>query len=215
MYSNTVVALYALVLAGVAAAQSTMTVNTPASVVQCQPVQLSWSGGTAPYFPSIIPGQQPGAAALKEFASQTGTSLTWNVDLIANTYITFQIRDSTGAVQYSSAVSIQTSSDASCVNANVSATPSGGAATTGASSAGASSAAASSPAAVSSTTAAAPAASSASSAAGASAASSASRSATSSAASASASARPNSASILTKSAFGVAGLAGLIGAALF
>ncbi|CAE6368789.1 unnamed protein product [Rhizoctonia solani] len=201
MFSQTAVALYALVLAGAAAAQSTMTVATPASVVQCQPVALSWSGGTAPYFPSIIPGQQAGAAALKEFPSQTGTSLTWTVDLIANTYITIQVRDSTGTVQYSSAVSIQNSSDSSCVNANVSATPSGGSGgSTATATGGATSAAATT----------APAGSSASSRA------SASGSATSAAASASASASSaNSASMVTKGAFGVAGLAGLIGAALF
>ncbi|ELU40737.1 hypothetical protein AG1IA_05246 [Rhizoctonia solani AG-1 IA] len=92
MYSKSIAALYALVLAGAAAAQSTMTVATPPSVVQCQPVQLSWSGGTAPYFPSIIPGQQAGSPALKEFPSQTGTSLTWTVDLIASTYITLPTR---------------------------------------------------------------------------------------------------------------------------
>ncbi|CUA70038.1 hypothetical protein RSOLAG22IIIB_08882 [Rhizoctonia solani] len=201
MFSQTAVALYALVLAGAAAAQSTMTVATPASVVQCQPVALSWSGGTAPYFPSIIPGQQAGAAALKEFPSQTGTSLTWTVDLIANTYITIQVRDSTGTVQYSSAVSIQNSSDSSCVNANVSATPSGG-------SGGSTATATATGGATSIVVSTASAGSSASSRA------SASGSATSAAASASASSA-NSASMVTKGAFGVAGLAGLIGAALF
>ncbi|KAJ1307663.1 hypothetical protein OPQ81_001756 [Rhizoctonia solani] len=197
MFSRTAVALYALVLAGAAAAQSTMTVATPASVVQCQPVQLSWSGGTAPYFPSIIPGQQAGAAALKEFPSQTGTSLTWKVDLIANTYITIQVRDSTGTVQYSSAVSIQNSSDSSCVNSNVSASASGG--STATATGGASSAAA---------TATTPAGSASSG------TSRASGSATASASGASASSS-NAASAVTKGAFGVAGIAGLIGAALF
>ncbi|CAE7194916.1 unnamed protein product [Rhizoctonia solani] len=200
MFSKTVVALYALVLAGAAAAQSTMTVATPASVVQCQPVALSWSGGTAPYFPSIIPGQQAGAAALKEFPSQTGTSLTWTVDLIANTYITIQVRDSTGTVQYSSAVSIQNSADSSCVNASVSATPSGGAGgSTATPTGGASSAAASATA----------------PAAGSSSSSRAAASATSAAPSASTSSSSNAASAVTKGALGVAGLAGLIGAALF
>ncbi|KAG9092402.1 hypothetical protein FRC07_011675, partial [Ceratobasidium sp. 392] len=123
-FSNTLVALYAVALAGFAAAQQ-FTVATPASIVQCQPVQLSWSGGTAPYFPSIIPGSQPGAAALKEFPSQPGTSLTWTVDLPAGTSITVQVRDSTGALQYSSASSIQDSANKSCVNGNVSATGSG------------------------------------------------------------------------------------------
>ncbi|CAE6473238.1 unnamed protein product [Rhizoctonia solani] len=198
MYSKSIAALYALVLAGAAAAQSTMTVATPPSVVQCQPVQLSWSGGTAPYFPSIIPGQQAGSPALKEFPSQTGTSLTWTVDLIASTYITIQIRDSTGQLQYSSAVSIQNSADASCVNANISASASGGSTPTG----GATSAAptATSPAGTTS--------------------SGTVRTATTvtgttSAPTSTSTNNTNSASMVTKGAFGVAGLAGLIGAALF
>ena len=199
MFSKTVVALYAIALAGYASAQS-FTVATPASVVQCQPAALSWSGGQAPYFPSIIPGSQPGAAALKEFPSQTGTSLVWTADLAAGTSITIQIRDSTGGVQYSSAITIQTSADASCVNAGVSATASSGAGAT-------------SPAA----TGTAPAATTTAAGGNTSAAASGTRSAASNASSAASTATttPNSASAVTKGAFGVAGLAGLIGAALF
>ncbi|KEP46754.1 putative transmembrane protein [Rhizoctonia solani 123E] len=213
MFSHTAVALYALVLAGAAAAQS-FTVATPASVVQCQPAQLSWSGGQAPYFPSIIPGSQPGAAALKEFPSQPGTSLVWTVDLAAGTSITIQIRDSTGGVQYSSAISIQTSADSSCVNAGVSATASGGSGAATSTSAAAGAPSSTAAGAVSTTAAPAGTASSAIS----SASTRAAASATSASASASASAtgtNSNSASMLTKGAFGVAGLAGLIGAALF
>ncbi|CAE6461489.1 unnamed protein product [Rhizoctonia solani] len=202
MFSNTAVALYALVLAGVASAQS-FTVATPPSVVQCQPAQLSWSGGQAPYFPSIIPGSQPGAAALKEFPSQPGTSLVWNVDLAQGTSITIQIRDSTGTVQYSSAISIQNSADASCVNASVSATASGGSTATGTGAATSAAPTATTPA---------------GSSAGSSAASSASTRASASGSATSAAASPsssNAASMVTKGAFGVAGLAGLVGAALF
>ncbi|CAE6510297.1 unnamed protein product [Rhizoctonia solani] len=210
MFSHTAVALYALVLAGAAAAQS-FTVATPASVVQCQPAQLSWSGGQAPYFPSIIPGSQPGAAALKEFPSQPGTSLVWTVDLAAGTSITIQIRDSTGGVQYSSAISIQTSADSSCVNAGVSATASGGSGAATSTSAAAGAPSSTAAGAVSTTAAPAGTVSSAIS----SASTRAAASVTSASASASATGNANSASMLTKGAFGVAGLAGLIGAALF
>ncbi|KAG8740756.1 hypothetical protein FRC12_015884 [Ceratobasidium sp. 428] len=198
-FSNTVVALYAIALAGYAAAQGgSMTINTPASVVQCQPVQLSWSGGTAPYFPSIIPGSQPGAAALKEFPSQQGTSLTWKCDLQQGTQITMQVRDSTGAVQYSSAVPIQNSSDSSCVNSNVSASPSGGPAAT---STPGGSTTPNSPA-PSGTAPSGP-------------SSSNKPPAASTSAAPSASASPNAASSVTTGAFGVAAFAGLLGAALF
>lgn len=33
-----------------------LTINTPASVVECQPLQLSWSNGSAPYYLAVIPG---------------------------------------------------------------------------------------------------------------------------------------------------------------
>jgi hypothetical protein len=44
-----------LFVALVAGAQA-LTINTPASIVECQPVQLSWSNGTAPYYLAVLPG---------------------------------------------------------------------------------------------------------------------------------------------------------------
>ncbi|CAE7106414.1 unnamed protein product [Rhizoctonia solani] len=93
------------------------TINTPASVVQCQPVQVSWTSANTPVFISIIPGGQAGAAALQDFGQQTGTSLTWTANIAAGTSITFQLRDSTGAVAFSSPVTVQSSSDSSCLGA--------------------------------------------------------------------------------------------------
>lgn len=63
--------------ASLAAVASALTVATPASVVQCQPVALSWGQGTAPYYVAIIPGGQPSAAALESFPTQSGETLTW------------------------------------------------------------------------------------------------------------------------------------------
>lgn len=63
--------------ASLAALASALTVATPASVVQCQPVALSWGEGVAPYYVAIIPGGQPSAAALESLPTQTGESLTW------------------------------------------------------------------------------------------------------------------------------------------
>ncbi|EEB92267.1 hypothetical protein MPER_09249, partial [Moniliophthora perniciosa FA553] len=34
----------------VAAVQAQVTINTPSNLVQCQPVQLTWTGGQSPYF---------------------------------------------------------------------------------------------------------------------------------------------------------------------
>ncbi|WWC70859.1 uncharacterized protein I206_104811 [Kwoniella pini CBS 10737] len=106
-------------LLGAAIAQQTsgdITVNSPASLVQCQPAALSWSGGTAPYIVAAIPGGQPSAAALTTISqSEQGNSLTWTVDLPANTQITIKLTDAKGSIQYSSPVTIQSGSD-SCLN---------------------------------------------------------------------------------------------------
>eukprot|EP01097_Dermamoeba_algensis_P002826 TRINITY_DN2119_c0_g2_i1.p1 TRINITY_DN2119_c0_g2~~TRINITY_DN2119_c0_g2_i1.p1 ORF type:complete len:182 (+),score=27.26 TRINITY_DN2119_c0_g2_i1:193-738(+) len=176
---------------------------------------LSWSGGTAPYFPSIIPGSQPGAAALKEFPSTTSTSQVWTVDIAQGTPITIQVRDSTGALQYSSAITIQNSSDSSCVNASVSGTGAAGSQAPATSAPAQPTAPGQSSAPAASSIAATTAAAGSSIASGASSASTrAAASATSAAPSASAPAN-NGASSVTKGAFGVAAFAGLIGAALF
>ncbi|CAD6570087.1 MAG: hypothetical protein CYPHOPRED_003736 [Cyphobasidiales sp. Tagirdzhanova-0007] len=81
------------------AAVSALTVNTPAALVQCQPAQLSWDDGTAPYYLAIIPGGQPSAAALENLPQQSGTSMTWTVDQAAGTSITVKVTDSTGAIK--------------------------------------------------------------------------------------------------------------------
>lgn len=49
--------LFALTsLAACAFGQSPATLTTPASLVQCQPALLTISGGTGPYFVTVIPG---------------------------------------------------------------------------------------------------------------------------------------------------------------
>ncbi|KAJ3519686.1 hypothetical protein NMY22_g13089 [Coprinellus aureogranulatus] len=69
---------------------------------------------------SILPGNQPGAAALVDFGRQEGNSLTWNANLAAGTSIFLQVRDSQGAVGQSGTISIQSSSDTSCVGQSAS-----------------------------------------------------------------------------------------------
>ncbi|TXT13794.1 hypothetical protein VHUM_01161 [Vanrija humicola] len=90
-------------------------INTPGALTECQPVLLTWNGGQGPYFVSVIPGGQPGAAALVDFGEQTGNQLTWRVNLAAGTQISLKIVDQTGNTNYAQAVSIQKGSDTSCV----------------------------------------------------------------------------------------------------
>ncbi|KIR67303.1 hypothetical protein I312_102649 [Cryptococcus bacillisporus CA1280] len=111
-----------ILLAAVAGALADLTVSTPASLIQCQPVLLSWSGGTAPYYLAIIPGGQASAAALKDFGEQSSTSLTWTVDTASGTSVSVKVTDSTGAINYSSPVTIQAGSSDSCVSTSTAAT---------------------------------------------------------------------------------------------
>jgi len=117
----------ALVLFSAVLAQN-LTVNTPPSVVQCQPTQLSWSGGTGPYFLSFIPAGQPSAPAIKQFPTQTGNTFTWVADLAAGTSFTISLKDSNGAQQFSDIVTVQSGPDSSCINTSVTETGTGGSA---------------------------------------------------------------------------------------
>ncbi|KAJ9109052.1 hypothetical protein QFC21_000378 [Naganishia friedmannii] len=126
---STILAVAAMAVS--ALAQSSMSIDTPAAIVQCQPVALNWRGGTAPYFLSIIPGGQVSAAALIDFGSMSGNSLTWTANITAGTSlshhlllsfdrygnqrITLKLTDSTGSTVYSSPVTILASANSACI----------------------------------------------------------------------------------------------------
>jgi len=209
-------ALAALAAIPAAIAQNTggLMINTPTGVVQCQPAQLSWTGGTAPFFLSFIPAGQPSAPAIKQFPNQNGNSFTWTADLASGSSFSISLKDSSGNQAFSDIVNVQSGPDSSCINTSITEGGTGGAAAPtsgGGSSSGA-------PA----STTGAPASSGGSSSGGSSAASSkpasgsSSASATgSAAASATTSAKPNAASNNKGNALVVAGVMGLVGAALF
>ncbi|KAK4695528.1 hypothetical protein P7C70_g8536, partial [Phenoliferia sp. Uapishka_3] len=93
-----------------------LTVLTPASITLCQPAAIGYSGGTAPYFLSVLPGGQVSAAALETFPSSSTTaagSYTWNVNLPAGTSITLALKDSTGNIAYSGSVIIAPNTETS------------------------------------------------------------------------------------------------------
>ncbi|KAF4614221.1 hypothetical protein D9613_007753 [Agrocybe pediades] len=107
-----------------------LTINTPTSVVQCQPQLLTWSDGTAPFYLTVIPGGQASAAPLKSFDPQNGNSMTWIVDIAGGTSVTIALKDGTGAMAYTDQVNIQTSSDSSCLNGGSNSGNTGGGITT-------------------------------------------------------------------------------------
>ncbi|OXG89300.1 hypothetical protein C348_00256 [Cryptococcus neoformans Gb118] len=111
-----------ILLTAVAGVLADLTVSSPASLIQCQPVLLSWSGGSAPYYLAIIPGGEASAASLKDFGEQSGTSLTWTVDIASGTSVSVKVTDSTGTINYSSPVTIMAGSSSSCVSTSTAAT---------------------------------------------------------------------------------------------
>ncbi|KAK7690774.1 hypothetical protein QCA50_005873 [Cerrena zonata] len=194
----------ALVSVVPALAQDKLTVNTISGIVNVvQPIQFTWSGGQAPYFLSLIPAGQPSAAAIKQFDTQQGTSFTWNVDLPAGSTFSISLKDSLGTQAFSDIETVNSGPDSACLTASASVSETGSSGSVATSAGGASSAPAAS---TSGSTAASSGASSAGS--------SASRTA-STTASASATAQNNGALAVAANTFGIAGLMGLVGAALF
>ncbi|KAI0768046.1 hypothetical protein BD413DRAFT_614715 [Trametes elegans] len=95
-------------------------INTLTNPTTCEPVQFTWEGGAPPYYLSLVPGGQPAAAAIKQFPAQSGTSMTWKVDLPAGTTFSSSLRDSSGEQAFSDIQTVQSGPDTSCLNGSVS-----------------------------------------------------------------------------------------------
>jgi len=124
----------------VAAVSAQLRIETPTSLIECQPAKLMWTGGTAPYYPAVIPGGQPAAAALKTFPQTSDTTITWTVDLAAGQEVTLRITDAQGNINYAQQVPIQAGSSKTCLSAAVAVTSGGGNSTVASASGAASSA---------------------------------------------------------------------------
>ncbi|GAA6048686.1 hypothetical protein JCM3770_002021 [Rhodotorula araucariae] len=98
-----------LAAAGTALAQSSLVINTPTVLYQCQPYLLTWGGGSAPYYVRVLPGGQLSGAPLATLDEQptTDTSFTWTVNIPQGTSITLTLTDSTGATASTAPVTIQ------------------------------------------------------------------------------------------------------------
>ncbi|KIL67593.1 hypothetical protein M378DRAFT_191606 [Amanita muscaria Koide BX008] len=107
-------------LAAASVYAQSFTINTPSNVVVCQPLLIQWSGGTAPYFLSVLPGNSPSGQALESLGTFNGTSFSWKVNIAAGTSIDLTLRDSNGNLAQSAAVTINPGSDTSCVGQAVS-----------------------------------------------------------------------------------------------
>ncbi|KAK4056436.1 hypothetical protein OIO90_002579 [Microbotryomycetes sp. JL221] len=111
------------------------TINTPTALIQCQPVQLSWSGVSgSSIFLAVLPGGQSAALPIQDFGELPASpaAYTWTVNVAAGTSVTIRLTDSTGVPAYTEQVTIQPGS-ASCLDGDASSAAGG--ATTGQSSA--------------------------------------------------------------------------------
>ncbi|OSD06310.1 hypothetical protein PYCCODRAFT_1431320 [Trametes coccinea BRFM310] len=97
-------------------------INTLTSATECQPVQFSWQGGSPPYYLELVPGGQPMAPAIKQFPAQNGNVMTWTVDLAAGTSFSSSLRDSSGTQAFSDIQTVQAGPDNSCMNTSGSTT---------------------------------------------------------------------------------------------
>ncbi|CAO1625709.1 unnamed protein product [Parajaminaea phylloscopi] len=128
-------ATLAAFVAVAASAVNAATVNSPASLIQCQPAAIQWNDAAAgDVYLSVVKGKDISGPALETFPTQSGTSgsYTWKVDQPAGTELTFIVNDSTGKQNYSSQVTVNAGSDSSCLNGAAAAA--GGASSTASSS---------------------------------------------------------------------------------
>jgi len=101
-------------------AQGSFSINTPSNVVVCQPILIQWSGGTSPYFLSVLPGNDPTGTALESLGTFNGTSFSWKVNIAAGTAIGLTLRDSNGNLAQTASFTVNPGTDTSCVGQAVS-----------------------------------------------------------------------------------------------
>jgi hypothetical protein len=134
--ATTTVAL--LAFAAAAAAQD-LVINTPQGVIACEPTLITWSGGTPPYFVSLLDGNDVNGAAIDTLQNNvTATSFTWQVNYKPGTQLALQVKDQTGTTKPSAVFPINAppSGDLSCLGGSSGSSSATGGATSSSSAAG-------------------------------------------------------------------------------
>jgi hypothetical protein len=97
-------------VAALPAAMAQLTINSPSasSLVFCQPLLWTFSGGTPPYIITLVaPGQGAIYETLTNGTGTTEPNLTWVVDLAPGSNFNGAIKDATGAQQFTSTLTVQ------------------------------------------------------------------------------------------------------------
>jgi len=145
----TVTLFAAAAINGAAAQSDDLAIATP-SMTTCQPVDITWTGGTGPFDLIAVPASDPCGDALVDWGVLNNNSVSYTPNLAAGTQIELSIEDSTGFEAWSGTITIGQGSDTSCVTA--AAASSSGTSPTGTSSIASSSASSSDSVAVTGTT---------------------------------------------------------------
>jgi len=108
----------ALFVAGVSAQ---VTINTPTNVAECAPLQISFSGATCPCIITVYPGATPNGNPLTTFTNVNSSPFTWSaVNFASGTSLDLSLRDSTGASAQSAPFTVQAGGSTSCLNGTAS-----------------------------------------------------------------------------------------------
>lgn len=99
------------------AAQGPLSMITPA-LTQCQDAVISYSGGQGHYNIYVLPSGDPCADTLVAIPEQAGMSYKWTVNIPALSRVELMVEDATTSEAWSGVITVQNSSDASCVDPN-------------------------------------------------------------------------------------------------
>jgi len=91
-------------------------VTTPSPVIQCASVPIQWSGGVSPFTLTIATTSDANNTIFENFPVKKSSSFTWNEDLPAGTPFTISVTDGNGITGESQPITVQDSTNTSCLN---------------------------------------------------------------------------------------------------
>ncbi|EPT05557.1 hypothetical protein FOMPIDRAFT_1021364 [Fomitopsis schrenkii] len=123
--------------AALVASVAGLTVNTPGSVVECEPTAITWTGGTAPFYLSFALQTDPNGAAQQSYGPLTSSPFTWTTNITANIDLIINLKDNTGTVAQSGSFIVQSGST-SCLTSSGSSSAASGSGSSSSAAAGSS-----------------------------------------------------------------------------
>ncbi|KAF9056767.1 hypothetical protein BDP27DRAFT_1344928 [Rhodocollybia butyracea] len=91
-----------------------LTVDTPASLTECEPVLVQWSGADAPLPFSVFNAGTP-TEITEELGEVDGTTFTWTVNIAAGEAVGFEVVDAAGSIAQSATSVIQPGDSVACL----------------------------------------------------------------------------------------------------